>query len=97
VNTIDPTSLIDKEFFDKDFEAKVAESQSISSQARQKRLSTASKIPERVPVVSTAFRRNPDVVAEVLARANGTVKNASCQPRFFEQGIIPPSWRYTTR
>lgn len=71
LHTDDITSLIDKESFDKDFEAKVAESQSISSQARQKRLSTASKTPERVPVVSRAFRRNPDVVAEVLARAKG--------------------------
>jgi 5-methylcytosine-specific restriction protein A len=71
MHTDDSTALIDKESFDKDFEAKVAESQSISSQARQKRLSTASKMPERVPVVSTAFRRNPDVVAEVLARAKG--------------------------
>lgn len=71
MHTYDSTPLIDKESFDKDFEAKVAESQSISSQARQKRLSTASKIPERVPVISTAFRRNPDVVAEVLARAEG--------------------------
>ena len=71
MHTDHSTALIDKESFDKDFEAKVAESQSISSQARQKRLSTASKIPERVPVVSTGFRRNPDVVAEVLARAKG--------------------------
>jgi hypothetical protein len=59
--------LIDKDSFDKDFEAKVAESQSISSQARQKRLTTAPKTPERVRVVSTVFRRNSDVVAEVLA------------------------------
>jgi 5-methylcytosine-specific restriction protein A len=65
------SALIDKDTFDKDFEAKVIESRGISSQERQKRLATASKIPERVCVVSTAFRRNPDVVAEVLARANG--------------------------
>ena len=71
LHTDDSTALIDKESFDKDFEAKLAESQSISSQARQKRLSLASKIPEKVSVVSTTFRRNPDVVAEVLLRANG--------------------------
>jgi len=69
--TGDITSLPDKESFDRDFEAKVAESQSVSSQARQERLSKASKFPEKVSVVSTSFRRNPDVVAEVLARANG--------------------------
>ena len=37
--------LIDKDSFDKDFEAKVAESRSVSSQARQKRLTTAPKTP----------------------------------------------------
>lgn len=67
----DVDALIDKDSFDKDFEAKVAESQSISSQARQKRLTTAPKTPERVRVVSAVFRRNSDVVAEVLARTNG--------------------------
>jgi len=70
-DTDNVSALIDKDSFDKDFEAKVTDSQGISSQARQKRLSTASKTPERVRVVSTAFRRNPDVVAEVLARAKG--------------------------
>jgi 5-methylcytosine-specific restriction protein A len=71
LSTGDTTSLTDKESFDRDFEAKVAESQSLSSQARQERLSTASKFPEKVSIVSTSFRRNSDVVAEVLARANG--------------------------
>lgn len=62
---------IDKDVFDEDFEAKVIQSQGISSQSRQKRLATAPKIPQKVRVESTAFRRNPDVVAEVLERANG--------------------------
>jgi 5-methylcytosine-specific restriction protein A len=67
----DQSAPIDNDIFDKDFEARVVQSQDDSSQARQKRLATASKTPERVRVESTAFKRNPDVVAEVLARANG--------------------------
>jgi hypothetical protein len=82
VHTDDASALIDMDSFDKDFEAKVAESQSISSQARQKRLSTASKTPERVRVVSTAFRRNPDVVAEVLARAKGRCEECKLSAPF---------------
>lgn len=39
--------------------------------SRQTRLATAPKIPDRVPTTSTLFRRNPDVVAEVLLRAKG--------------------------
>jgi 5-methylcytosine-specific restriction endonuclease McrA len=76
------SALIDKDTFDKDFEAKVAESQSITSQARQKRLAMASKTPERVSVISTAFRRNPDVVAEVLARANGRCEECKLSAPF---------------
>ena len=39
--------------------------------SRQARLETAPKIPERISTTSTSFRRNPDVVAEVLFRADG--------------------------
>ena len=78
----DSIALITMESFAKDFEAKVAQSQNTTSQARQKRLSTASKIPERVSVVSTAFRRNPDVVAEVLARAKGCCEECNLSAPF---------------
>ncbi len=43
-----------------------------SPSSRQARLATAPKIPDRITTTSTSFRRNPDVVAEVLLRANGT-------------------------
>lgn len=39
--------------------------------SRQARLETAPTIPDRILTTSTLFRRNPDVVAEVLLRANG--------------------------
>lgn len=42
-----------------------------SQSSRQARLAIAKKIPDRIPSASTAFRRNPDVVAEVLLRAKG--------------------------
>lgn len=38
---------------------------------RRKRLENAQVIPDKVKVVSVSFARNPDVVAEVLMRANG--------------------------
>jgi len=46
-----------------------------SHSSRQARLATASKIPERISTTSTSFRRNPDVVAEVLLRAEGKCEN----------------------
>lgn len=39
---------------------------------RKARLRSASKKPSRIWVLSAEFRRNPDVVAEVLERASGT-------------------------
>lgn len=53
------------------FEEGVKESLATSSAARKERLEKASRIPEVVQVTSRAYRRNADVVAEVLARAAG--------------------------
>lgn len=42
-----------------------------SAASRAARLAAAASIPERYQSTSTAFRRNPDVIAEVLLRAAG--------------------------
>jgi len=49
----------------------VRRSMADSAAARAARLTTAASIPERYQTTSTAFRRNPDVIAEVLLRAAG--------------------------
>ena len=49
----------------------VRESLLDSADNRKKRLSKASKKPEQEVVTSIVYRRNQDVVAEVLLRANG--------------------------
>ncbi|MDX1253506.1 MAG: HNH endonuclease [Gammaproteobacteria bacterium] len=54
-----------------DFEADVAASLLLSSEERRKRLASAPKKPSVIKVVSTSYRRNPDVVAEVLSLAKG--------------------------
>jgi len=53
------------------FDEELAESRSQTSAVRMKRLEEAPRLPERMQVISTAFLRNPDVIAEVLHRANG--------------------------
>ncbi len=40
--------------------------------SRKERLKTASKKPDTLEIIHTVFRRNPDVIAEVLERAKGT-------------------------
>jgi 5-methylcytosine-specific restriction protein A len=53
------------------FEVAVADAKRDSSVARQARLANALKKPEQVQATCTVYRRNQDVVAEVLLRAKG--------------------------
>jgi 5-methylcytosine-specific restriction protein A len=52
------------------FEKEVSHSL-IDGKERAKRLKTAEKKPKRLFLYQIVFQRNPDVVAEVLTRANG--------------------------
>lgn len=54
-----------------DFDALVAASRNLLEVERQARLANACRRPASTHVVSTAFLRNPDVVAAVLFRAVG--------------------------
>ncbi len=56
----------------RNFEAMVAAASQLSSDERCKRLAVAKKKPQQTRIVATTFRRNPDVVAEVLFRADGS-------------------------
>ena len=53
------------------FERQVESSQKDASEKRKQRLAVASAKPQKTQVIATAYKRNPDVVADVLARANG--------------------------
>lgn len=60
-----------KEQLDRELEDAVKESLQGDDDRRRERLAEAPVQPERVQVISHAYRRNPDVVAEVLKRAHG--------------------------
>jgi len=62
--TIDSTLL-------KDLEIQVKKSLSDSSEDRKKRLNAAKKKPEVIQIISKGYKRNADVIAEVLCRASG--------------------------
>jgi 5-methylcytosine-specific restriction protein A len=62
---------IDLEKYQKSFSEDVKKSLQDSIESRKKRLKIAEKQPKKVAVLSVVFVRNPDVVAEVLHRANG--------------------------
>ena len=54
-----------------------------SSEARKKRILASSKKPPRMRVYSYTYRRNADVVAEALARADGTCESCAQPAPFF--------------
>jgi 5-methylcytosine-specific restriction endonuclease McrA len=60
----------------------ISRSMQSSKQDRMNRLANASKTPEVVFVQSKAFLRNPDVVAEVLLRANGVCEQCGSNAPF---------------
>jgi len=59
------------------FDEEVRLSRREDSQERRKRLLSASTIPIRQEVWTTIFKRNPDVVAEILERAEGSCESCS--------------------
>lgn len=63
--------LIDETHLRQELEGQVEDSLKASPETRRKRLAATSKKPAQVSVVTKAFIRNPDVVAEVLLRAGG--------------------------
>ena len=67
----DDVVLDDLADLDNQFASDLAASWSLSDSERAARLARASRYPEPVEVFTTVFRRNPDVVVEVLKRANG--------------------------
>lgn len=65
-------AVLDLDELDQRSAKEIQDSLSGTAAARHKRLEAAPVKPFRVPVTTTAFIRNADVIAEVLSRANGT-------------------------
>lgn len=61
-----------------------------SATARKNRLAEAAKLPESIQVISRAFRRNADVIAEVLIRANGTCEECHSAAPFLRSTDSTP-------
>ena len=64
--------VIDGSKFEKKFQERITQSKSNTSTDRRARLENIeNKTPEKVEIISIAFKRNADVIVEVLERANG--------------------------
>ncbi len=49
----------------------IARSRALSDEDRRRRIETADAMPGVITVLTTVFQRNPDIIVEVLRRANG--------------------------
>lgn len=72
------------------FDEAVQESLQDSAASRKTRLSNAPKVPTRVAVITFAFVRNPDVVAETLFRANGRCERCDRDAPFKRKKDLQP-------
>lgn len=65
------------EEYESDLEKEVKASSKLSNAALKKRLANATGTPERTQLVTTGYKRNPDVIAFVLRRAGGICESCS--------------------
>lgn len=68
-----------------EFENAVKRSLSDTNARRRRRLNRAPKLPERAISIVVGFVRNPDVVAEVLLRANGRCESCAKMAPFLRR------------
>jgi len=73
---------ISAEKIDKKLKKGIERSLKLKAAERKKRLEKANKFPEEVRIFSKNYKRNPDVIAEVLLRANGVCEHCK-QPAPF--------------
>lgn len=72
------------------FEEQVQEAKKLSPQERENQLKDTPRFPEKVQVISIAYRRNPNVVAEVLSRANGKCEHCKNKAPFLRKSDHTP-------
>ncbi|MBT4733118.1 HNH endonuclease [Candidatus Woesearchaeota archaeon] len=68
-----------------DLEEKIKKSKKDSSEVRRSRLSNALKTPDKIQITSIGFKRNADVITEVLLRANGMCEQCNNDAPFIRR------------
>ncbi len=70
---------------EKSFEYELRKSKKDSIETRQKRLEKANIKPVKIKVLSSQYKRNTDVIVEVLERANGICENCKLPAPFLRK------------
>ena len=84
---IQPTTL---EGYLSELDKSIDDSKGLSREERLARLSKAEKPPQSIVVKSTNYRRNPDVIVEVLSRADGICENCDSPAPFIRRSDKTP-------
>jgi 5-methylcytosine-specific restriction enzyme A len=79
-----------REQSDSELAADIAASFAMFGSDRASRLAVASKVPERIQIVSTGFRRNADVIVTVLQRALGLCERCGEKAPFMRRSDGTP-------
>jgi len=91
LNSFHSFNGIDKGEFDREFECQVKQSFLDSPIKRRERLFLkGSKLPQKIAVSTTAFIRDPDVVAEALSRSRGRCDECKKPAPFFRKSDGSP-------
>jgi 5-methylcytosine-specific restriction enzyme A len=72
------------EDIDNDLNYQIAFSR-VSPKERKERLEKAKKIPDQIQIISRGFKRNADVITEVLDRANGICEKCNKKAPFIKK------------
>ncbi|HBV88091.1 MAG TPA: hypothetical protein DEF42_15890 [Desulfosporosinus sp.] len=64
-------NMIPLKIYQENLEKKIKHSRNITRQERLNRLGRSNKLPKIIQTMSNQYQRNPDVIVEVLLRANG--------------------------
>ena len=77
------TSILPEDVLTAELQEQVIKARADFPENRRQRLETAPKKPSVVQVTRAEFRRNGDVVAEVMIRAIGVCEECGCNAPFF--------------
>ncbi len=84
------TSILPEDVLTAELQEQVTKARADSPENRRQRLETAPKKPSVVQVTRAEFRRNSDVVVEVMIRANGVCEECGCNAPFFRSSDGTP-------
>ncbi len=90
VEDLDLVKIETYEQYTKDLNQKIHKSKESNDIKRHERLASAPEKPEKIQLISSGFKRNADVIVEVLNRANGKCERCNKPAPFTRKSDFSP-------